>query len=211
MTFENNMSFLLACENNNLQIVQYLHRNIPKIEFKNVDFIHRLFLYRYFDLIKWIHTAMPYMFDFITQNEMYEIFKDIIYVDTNIAFWMLSVFPNIPIYLQDNKLFINACNSNNIAVATLFAIMRPECYYVCVIDNEIVGYEILSILTIKNTRKTTPETCYICYDNTSNVVTSCNHQYCITCIERHYSVNNHLCPYCRTENWENDLSIIKCL
>ena len=71
-------------------------------------------------------TAMPYMFEFITQNELYEIFEDILYVDTNVAFWMLSVFPNVPIYMQDNKLFINACNSNNIAIATLFAIMRPE-------------------------------------------------------------------------------------
>ena len=73
---------------------------------------------------------MPYMFDFITKNELHEILKDILYVDTNIAFWMLSVFPNIPIYSHDDKLFIKACNNNDIAVATLFAIMRLDCYYV---------------------------------------------------------------------------------
>ena len=56
MTFENNLSFLLACKNNDPGIVQYLYRNIPKIEFKSIDFMHRLFLCRYFDLIKWIHT-----------------------------------------------------------------------------------------------------------------------------------------------------------
>ena len=45
-----------------------------------------------------------------------------------------TVFPNIPIYSHANKLFIKACNNNDIAVATLLAIMRPDCYYVCVIN-----------------------------------------------------------------------------
>lgn len=209
LTFESNLCFLLACENNNLEVVKYLYKKIPKIEFKSMDFIHRMFSFKHFELIKWIKTNMPFMFDFITALELYDIFDEIIQHDVDMAFWMLTAFPYIPIYLYDNRIFFNACNDNNIPVATLFAVIRPDSYYVSMIDSIIVQFEIISVLNIKKKKKTTPKTCYICYDKESNVVTSCNHQYCIGCLEKHYSVNNHLCPYCRKENWEKDLYIIE--
>ena len=50
------------------------------------------------------------------------------------AFWMGKCFPQLRVYSNNNKLFIDACNSNDIDVAQLVVSIRPHCYYLCVID-----------------------------------------------------------------------------
>ena len=56
-----------------------------------------------------------------------------------------------------------------------------------------------------------PIECYICYEQISEIYTSCGHYYCKKCLETHYTRNNIRCPYCRKENNENDLSLINYL
>ena len=208
-TLEDNLPFILACENNHLDVAKYLHARNPQMEFSDLLFIKNMFVYQQYDLLKWIHHTIPSVFDTLTSTELYDFFELAVYSDLEMAFWMGKCFPQLRVYSNNNKLFIDACNSNDIDVAQLVVSIRPHCYYLCVIDNKIIHYDICSILQICCSRDIIAETCYICYENTSNVVTSCNHQYCLDCIEKHYSVNNHLCPYCRTENWENDLAFIE--
>ena len=205
----NNLPFLLACENNQLEVAKYLYKRNPNMSFRNTHFITHIFNQNYFELIKWIHQVMPDLFNFLTIQELYTIFEEVLSDHLEMAEWMISVFPHIPIYNSNNRLFINACKLNDIDVAKLLVNSRPSCYYISIVDNQIVHFDIISILNIKKKRKVlSTEACYICYENKSNILTSCKHFYCLNCIETHYAVNNHLCPYCRKENDENDLSII---
>lgn len=209
INISDNLPFLLACENNQLEIAKYLYKKNPNMSFRNTYFIYHIFNRNYFELLKWIHNVMPDLFNFLTIYELYNIFEEALNENFEMAKWMISVFPHIPIYNFNNKLFINACKLNNIDVAKLFVKSRPSCYYISVVDDQIIHFDIISILNIKNKRKVlSTEACYICYENKSNILTSCKHFYCLDCIETHYTVNNQLCPYCRKENDENDLSII---
>ena len=125
------------------------------------------------------------------------------------ASWFLEKFPNIPLFLNRNNLFINICKNNEIKKAKLFSNIKPNLYFINIIDNQIIHYEILKVLDIKKKEKEKFKIeCYICYENKSNVKTSCNHFYCIQCIELHYTINDVKCPYCRQENYENDLYMI---
>ena len=43
--------------------------------------------------------------------------------------------------------------------------------------------------------------CPISYDNKSNIITCCDHQYCYHCFNEYYKKNSNICcPYCRKEN-----------
>lgn len=42
------------------------------------------------------------------------------------------------------------------------------------------------------------ELCGICYVSMSNVVTTCNHQFCYTCLNEWYNINTN-CPMCRND------------
>ena len=43
--------------------------------------------------------------------------------------------------------------------------------------------------------------CPICYDNKTQIITCCEHQYCYHCFNEYYKKNSNIsCPYCRKEN-----------
>lgn len=45
------------------------------------------------------------------------------------------------------------------------------------------------------------EECCICYENKNNksqILTSCNHHFCLNCFLKHFKNNNN-CPYCRNK------------
>lgn len=45
------------------------------------------------------------------------------------------------------------------------------------------------------------QTCCICYENKSDLITECNHQYCTSCIKKWWYTKQsiiHNCPYCNT-------------
>jgi hypothetical protein len=49
------------------------------------------------------------------------------------------------------------------------------------------------------------ETCSICYTNTTNFITSCNHRFCQNCIKTWLEMNDS-CPCCRSPSTDHDLS-----
>ncbi len=206
---DNNLPFQIACENNKIEIAKYIYSKTKNATINNKYIIYHAFNNEYYELIKWLYTINPYIFNFLKDYELYQYLLDVIYLNIDMAEWLLNTFPNIPLYMENNFLFINCCSNNNLQEARLLQKIKPNCFYINILDDEIVHYEILDILTIKNkVYNIHIENCYICYDEVSDIYTSCNHYYCKKCIETHYIRNNNKCPYCRKENNENDLRLI---
>ena len=207
---ENNLPFQIACENNHLELAKYLFNKNPNMSFQDKNFLFNILNYEYYDLVKWLYNVIPDVFNFLTNEELYNIFDKLLQTNFDMAKWFIEKFPNIPLFLNRNYLFIKLCQNNEIKYAELLSNIKPHIYFLKILDNQIIHYEILQVLDIKKkeNKKYNIE-CYICYENISNVKTSCNHFYCLSCLELHYSINDVKCPYCRQENFENDLYLIE--
>ena len=206
---ENNLPFQIACENNNIEVAKYIYKKTNNATINDNYIIQNAFSKEYYELIKWLYCVNPNAFSFLTDDQLYDLLLEIIFFNIHMAEWLLKSFPNIPLYVGNNYLFIKCCSNNHLQQARLLQRMKPNCFYINILDDEIVHYEILDILTITNKiYNINPENCYICYDEMSDVYTSCNHFYCKPCIEMHYIRNDNRCPYCRKENDESDLSYI---
>lgn len=209
INLENNLPFQIACQNNNIEIAKYIYKKTNNAIINDNNIIYNAFNNNYYELIKWLHSVNPELFSFLTNDQLYGFLYEIIFSNVDMAEWLLKSFPSIPLYVGNNYLFINCCSNNYLQEARLLQRIKPNCFFIDIIDDEIVHYEILDILTITNEiYNINVENCYICYDEKSNVLTSCQHFYCKPCIEMHYIRNNNKCPYCRKENNENDLSLI---
>ena len=206
---ENNLPFQIACQNNNIEIAKYIYKKTNNAIINDNYLIHNAFNNKHYELIKWLYCVNPDAFSFLTNEQLYDLLLEIIFSNVDMAEWLLKSFPNIPLYVGNNYLFINCCSNNYLQEALLLQKIKPNCFYINILDDIIVHYEILDILTITNKiYNIHTENCYICYDEISNIYTSCHHFYCKSCIEMHYLRNNNKCPYCRKENNENDLSYI---
>ena len=88
--------------------------------------------------------------------------------------------------------------------------------YVPCIDAEHLEYliyhnkwvEIASKLNMKiKTKKTEDELCQICLENTQNILTQCNHEYCFQCIYE-WLEKQTTCPNCRKHLKLSEMSIM---
>ena len=77
-----------------------------------------------------------------------------------------------------------------------------EYYYENRYYDKLIEYYNISEINIKLSE------CLICYQNKSNLVTNCNHNYCLDCIFKWYIYNKHNCPYCRQDINLNECKII---
>lgn len=209
LAFEDNLPFHVACENNHLELAKFIYNKTNNSNININDIIYDAFNNKNYELLKWLYEINPSLFNFLTNQELYSYFSELIYSDIEVAQWLFLSFPNIPLYMDNNYLFIECCRNNKIKEAQFIQKIKPNCYYLHVMDNKIIHYEILDILVIQNKIYNIPLTeCYICYEQLSDIYTSCKHFYCKKCLETHYMRNNIQCPYCRKENNENDLSLI---
>ena len=215
-------SFCLACENNNLDIVEFIYKNMTTSRYGNtisqneffVDHIDHIFNMAfeegYTELIIWLHNKFPEIFDSMDLNLLFLMSCENNYIE--LIRWIFSINPNIRINMNKDNIFIKSCRENNIDLASLFVELRPNGYYIEILDNEIFHFEVLSSLIVERKIEMSKlknfDKCYICYENDSNILTKCNHLFCFSCIENHYYFNDIRCPYCRTENNENELSNI---
>ena len=84
--------------------------------------------------------------------------------------------------------------------------MRNGGYFIQIVDDEIVHYDIISDLVINKKIQTSESyECVICY-KTANIVTECCHYYCTECLETHININNRKCPYCRAYMCDNKMA-----
>lgn len=207
----NSLPFYLVCENNHLHIAKFIYQTNPNINIDKYFFNILLILCEedFFELIEWLYSVYYDKFYELSHLKKYMLFK-ITYdnMNLNMMQWLFCILPSIPIYLNNDNLFITACQNNNIEIAMLLKNMRSKGYYLSVHDNNIIHYEIFKSLIIEqNINKSDllhHETCNICYEE-SNIYTGCKHFFCFDCLEKHYETNNYKCPYCRQLNYEDKL------
>lgn len=213
------ISFCIACENNQIETAKALHSFLSNITIRDKYKEYLLSLCceeDYYDLIVWLTYIFPSFITTMNEIKQYKLFFTACEnFNFEIANYLGHMYPNIPIYLHNDQIFINACSQNLVTLASMLVDIRPQGYYIFIEEGRIVHYDVMQSVIItnhvcKNKIKTNLkiDECPICYDNISNVMTKCQHFFCIKCIEKHYEKNNVNCPYCRSENYEHDLSMI---
>ncbi len=95
------------------------------------------------------------------------------------------------------QLFKNACSERHIELVHYIKSKNPDKYHFIMNEDGTITSNIEYILNIRNTKSVEHiDTCSICYEESSSVVTICDHQYCKTCIQQWLNVRTE-CPYCR--------------
>lgn len=211
----NDLAFCIACENNNLEIAQLIYKNKPEIKFeKHFEYIvYNSIEEEYFELFKWIYSVFHHYILTLDINSIFRLACDIDSLEIAEFLYITNFNINNKIVID---IFINACDNNNLALAELLVKTKPNRFYINIIEEKIVQFEIINILVIENNINSNKivdklklfDDCPICYSNKPNVITKCNHLFCFNCIEKHYEKNNMNCPYCRETNFENDLQNI---
>lgn len=198
-----------ACENNNLEIAKFIYKKNNKIYINDVfeQIIYLGIEDGNNDLVKWFYESfqrLSYLLNF------YHIFALCCeYKNYVLAEWISNIGSNFKINYDNDYFFRYACDVNDVELAKMLVKIRPKAYYINILDDIIVHYEIIKTLIINEVKKKYKvNECLICWEKDSEVITKCNNEYCFDCIEKHFLVNDERCPYCRIKNEEYELSNI---
>jgi len=212
------LSFSVACEWNQVEVAKYiLQKNAYCLELSETSKWRILMTCcedGYLDILDLLISVIPNVVSSLHKNKQYELFSTACdYYNLDVARYLFWRHPSIPINSNNDEWFLRACQCNMLEMARMFVSIRPNAYYIDVDkdSDEIVHYEVLQALVIMNHEYMNPRRnteCSICYDAVANVLTSCNHVFCLKCIEKHYERNGINCPYCRKENYESDLTLL---
>lgn len=208
-----NSCFLISCYNGDLNLAKWLFEKNKLINIEdNFEDIFYVSLedHQNYNLVKWLHNNFPQYRYLIDYDKSFNICCE--YENYELAELISIIYPDLHISKNNDYLFRNACVNNNFKLAQLLTKIRPNGYYLSVLDNEIIHYEIINTLIIKNIIKKeelkTLDFCLICYDKFPEILTKCNHFYCFNCIEKHNQINDEKCPYCRISNKDYELKRI---
>ena len=135
------------------------------------------------------------------------IFKNAcIYGNMILIKWLIKMKPNINIMSVHNYTCINNSPVFNMSIKNWISLHNNK--YNIIIVNNVFKCKLKLLFKfnyIKNVEDI--DTCIICMDRICNMVTSCNHKFCMECFMNFYNKNiDFFCPICR--NTEN-LNIIK--
>ena len=100
--------------------------------------------------------------------------------------------------------FCIACEKGHVEVAQWLASLYPEKYKIISYgidetnDTNEINYKIIRKIKIRGVKTVSQiEQCSICLETNCELMTECNHAYCIECIKKWICVNTG-CPFCRT-------------
>ena len=132
--------------------------------------------------------------------------------DLEIIKWLLEIKPDIDIEMNNHEAFKNACENHGYEAVKFLVSLNPKKYNVKFTKyGSIESWKITVnyIRANKIEKKASEiEECPICIDKNSQVITNCNHTFCIKCIKKVCETENK-CPTCRTKI--TDMYVIKIL
>jgi hypothetical protein len=228
--------FIISCSTGNLRLAQWFYSfaNSNIHEQMNYAFIYSC-SENYIDIAKWlyslgtvdIHADNDRLFKYICQTGMIDIAKWLyslgnidIHSDDEISFrlacmmnhiqlvkWLYSL-GNINIGSNKNEAFVRACEYQDVELAVWLLSKNPDEYKLCINSGKITGWQIIKqIIYLENKEVDEILECPICFNNKSNLITSCNHQFCKKCIEYYVnkqttSIKDITCPFCRQSKLE---------
>lgn len=197
----NSVIFSSACLAGELDMVKWLH----EIGDFNPNVENDL-IFRYccqlgqIDVLKWIYSHGNVDLHYDKDNA----FRSAVLSNNNeIAKWIYSL-GGVKIKSNNHEAFINSCESNNIEIAEWLAELNSE-YTLEIENNFITNYFINKIVYLYgkiNLSENNIENCPICYDEKSEIITDCRHQYCKRCFIDYINSKNIEyeevpCPMCR--------------
>ena len=181
---DNKDRLLLCISKNYIFLFKKFFNYLIQYNFRNIDILcldHVLLeaiKNNQYDIVKILVEFNP---NLIIQNKE-EIFFQIMDIERNI------VESNIELFLY----LLNICPE-------IDDLLELNEYYQ---TNDILNYdEIINNLQNITINDIDIKDCPICYESKSDLITECNHQYCIPCIKqwwKHKRELIHNCPYCKT-------------
>jgi len=148
------------------------------------------------DIAKWLLEIKP--------DINISIDNDYIFTNTeciNTSKWLLEIKPDINIEADNHAAFKIACKYNYQEKAEFLKSLNPKKYAFKLSKyGSIESWEIKINFIRKQTKDMKAsdiQECPICMDKNSQVLSNCNHPYCIKCIKKICNAENK-CPTCRT-------------
>ena len=122
--------------------------------------------------------------------------------------WLMDKKKNINISIFDDFVFFQVCKNNYVNIANYLKTLKNNYFEFDIVNNSnnnfiIKNYKVNRNLIIEKTMIVNDkETCPICYDNISDIITYCKHQFCKECMIKIYQKNyNFTCPICRSDKF----------
>lgn len=226
--------FRISCSTGNLRLAQWFYSfaNSNIHEQMNYAFIYSC-SENYMDIARWlyslgtvdIHADNDRLFKYICQIGMIDIAKWLyslgnidIHSDNDISFrlacmmnhiqlvkWLYSL-GNINIGSNKNEAFVRACEYQDVELAVWLQNKNPTEYNLKIEYGKITEWKIIKEFIYEGIKHLDIiEECPLCFDNKSDLLTSCNHQFCKECMNIYLdkqtgSINELTCPYCRQSN-----------
>jgi len=176
-----------ACMNLKLDVAEWLLQGYPNAD---IDSTFKLCLFNQ------LYTGCDLIYKYRPAIELAELFIATCGVGDIAAAKYLYGIDRTLVYEQEGECFVKACMGSHVDIAMWLHLLHPERFILTVGDYEIVDWSIS--LPIEQVHVENIDTCPICYERKSTILTHCNHQFCDTCIR---NVLNMLgttdCPYCR--------------
>ena len=221
---ENIKYFNEVCDTGNLEIVIYMH-NIQKQKQIIINY-EELFINvcnnNKTNIAEWILSIDNNINNTHFLEYVFIIFG--FRMNIYILKWLLKINPTININIHNNIIFKNACINGNIDIVKLLFKFNNNIDISCIKNylylNENINKctETLQWITYNNSKYAVYcdhgtikckikiisdikiidniEICIICLDRNCNIITNCNHQYCLDCISIWYNKDKS-CPICR--------------
>ena len=195
--------FIYSCAENNIDIAQWLY-SLDTIDIHAEN--DRLFKYicqvGILDIAKWLYSLGS--IDIHSDDDI-SFRLACMMNNIDLVKWLYSL-GNINIRANKNEAFVRACDYQDVELAIWLLSKNPNEYRISIEDGKITAWTIIKEIVYGGTKQLDIiEECPICLTNKSDLLTSCNHQFCKKCIKIYLdkqtaSVSDLNCPYCRQSN-----------
>ena len=115
--------------------------------------------------------------------------------------WLYNKKNDINYSINNHEIFYYVCDHNYIDIASFFQELNSELYEIKIKDDEIIEYHVNKKIEINGELEVDNiEKCPICLDEDSKLITDCNHQFCVECLNNLNNKNmDFKCPLCRKD------------
>jgi hypothetical protein len=144
--------------------------------------------------LQWLYSVRPEISEMFQELFSYSCMRG----KLEIARYMYDIKPD----LLNDDVFLVACENNRIRIVEWIHSLQPERYQFTineegrVIPNIVVVIDEIQHHLLREKHVSESASCSICYEEGANVITSCSHTYCTTCIQE-WMGRQRNCVYCR--------------
>ena len=211
--------FKIAVLEGKIDIMKLLlnyNKNLLNLLSKNIELYKSIISKGYYDILEWLNEKKLLDINIIKTHINKRIIKTLCNKQYIEMLEWLTKNIDITDLIRDNddEIFINMCDKYN-TLTIRFLVDKFDIYSFKIDDDNVIAiikdtpeyyyeheeYEkIIELYEMKkNNKEWIENVCMVCYDNTANIKTNCNHYYCKFCIFKWYIYKSEQCPYCRTD------------